>query len=143
MKDEVAKVIAGDATAPTRSPIYAWFWQHHAEVLPKLTGVRIRWAAIAERLGELGMTDANGGKPQAETVRRTWWQVRRDKQAAQKATEVKRAKGVEAAPPAAPAPAVVPPAPPLPPLARPVFDPMDGEPDPAAKPRFKPATFKR
>ena len=94
MKNEVAKVIGGGVTTPTRSPIYAWFWQHHAEILPKLTGVRVRWAAIAERLAELGVTDAAGGKPQAQTVRRAWWQVRRDKEATRERARAKRAQPV-------------------------------------------------
>lgn len=81
MVDEVEHVFGQGGTKPFRSPIYVWFWEHYAEIEPRMITDRVRWESVTARLSELGVTQAEGRALKPETVRRAWWQVRKDKQA--------------------------------------------------------------
>lgn len=110
-----------------RSPVYDLMWDHHARLTPELSRPRRpNWAAVAQALGDQGVLDGAGqalAAASAETVRKTWWKVCRDKEAvAAGTTRQRRAKQGQAAPlPAAPAgghgmlpPGIEPPEEPLP-----------------------------
>lgn len=69
-----------------RSPVYELMWDHHARLAPELGRPRRpNWAAVAQALGDQGVLDGAGqalAAASAETVRKTWWKVCRDKEAA-------------------------------------------------------------
>lgn len=68
-----------------RSPVYDLMWDHHARLAPELGRPRRpNWAAVAQALGHQGVLDGAGqalAAASAETVRKTWWKVCRDKEA--------------------------------------------------------------
>lgn len=68
-----------------RSPVYQVMWDDHAHLAPELNPPRRpNWRAVAEVLGRQGLLDGAGQAltaASAETVRKTWWKVNRDKQA--------------------------------------------------------------
>jgi len=68
-----------------RSPVYDLMWDHHARLAPELGRPRRpNWAAVAQALGDQGVLDGAGqalAAASAETVRKTWWKVCRDKEA--------------------------------------------------------------
>ncbi len=68
-----------------RSPVYDLMWDHHARLAPELGRPRRpNWAAVAQALGNQGVLDGAGqalAATSAETVRKTWWKVCRDKEA--------------------------------------------------------------
>lgn len=85
------------------SPVYDLMWDHHARLAPELGRPRRpNWAAVAQALGDQGVLDGAGQAlvaASAETVRKTWWKVCRDKEAmAAGATRHRRAKQGQAAP---------------------------------------------
>ena len=67
------------------SPVYELMWNHHARLAPELGRPRRpNWAAVAHALGNQGLLDGVGqalAATSAETVRKTWWKVCRDKEA--------------------------------------------------------------
>jgi len=86
-----------------RSPVYDLMWDHHTRLAPELDRPRRpNWAAVAQALGNQGVLDGAGqalAAASAETVRKTWWKVCRDKEAvAAGATGRRRAKQGQAAP---------------------------------------------
>ena len=68
-----------------RSSVYQLMWDDHAHLAPELNPPRRpNWRAVAEVLGRQGLLDGAGQAltaASAETVRKTWWKVNRDKQA--------------------------------------------------------------
>jgi hypothetical protein len=60
---------------PGRSPLRDWMRQNHALITHQLTISRPRWADLARVVVELGIRDAKGEPPKAETVRRAWQRV--------------------------------------------------------------------
>jgi hypothetical protein len=60
---------------PGRSPLLDWMRQNHALITHQLTISRPRWADLARVVVELGIRDAKGEPPKAETVRRAWQRV--------------------------------------------------------------------
>ncbi len=86
-----------------RSPVYDLMWDHHARLAPELGRPRRpNRAAVAQALGNQGVLDGAGqalAAASAETVRKTWWKVCRDKEAvAAVTTGRRRAKQGQAAP---------------------------------------------
>ncbi len=86
-----------------RSPVYDLMWDHHARLAPELGRPRRpNWAAVAQALGNQGVLDGAGqalAAASAETVRKTWRKVCRDKETvAAGATGPRRAKQGQAAP---------------------------------------------
>ena len=80
-----------------RSPVYDLMWDHHAHLAPELGRPRRpNWAAVAQALGEQGVLDGAGqalAATSAETVRKTWWKVNRDKEAMAAGTIQRQRKG--------------------------------------------------
>ena len=85
-----------------RSPVYDLMWDHHARLAPELGRPRRpNWAAVAQALGGQGVLDGAGqalAATSAETVRKTWWKVCRDKDAVAAGAIRRRAKQGQAAP---------------------------------------------
>ena len=86
------------------SPVYELMWNHYARLAPELGRPRrLNWAAMAQSLGDQGVLDGAGqalASTSAETVRKTWWKVCRDKEAvaAGATRERRKAKQGHAAP---------------------------------------------
>ncbi len=98
-----------------RSPVYDLMWDHHARLAPELgCPRRPNWAAVAQALGDQGVLDGAGqalAATSAETVRKTWWKVCRDKDAvAAGATRGRRGAKQGQATPLPPSPASADPA---------------------------------
>ena len=81
-KDDLQRLVASGALTSARSPIYLWMWRNYAGLTAKLDGARVHWPTFAASLADLGVVDGNGAPPKAETVRRSWWRVRKAKEAA-------------------------------------------------------------
>jgi len=87
-----------------RSPVYDLMWDHHARLAPELGRPRRpNWQAVAQALGGQGVLDGAGqalAATSAETVRKTWWKVCRDREAIAAGTtrQRTRAKQGQAAP---------------------------------------------
>ncbi len=77
-----------------RSPVYDLMWDHHARLAPELGRPRRpNWAAVAQALGDQGVLDGVGqalAATSAETVRKTWWKVCRDREAVAAGTTGRR-----------------------------------------------------
>ena len=83
----VAELMAGNTTTcPTgrghRSQLYLWFYAHHDQLAEGFGRNGPSWSQIARRLGDNGISDGKGKQPAPETVRATWYRVRRDVAAA-------------------------------------------------------------
>ncbi len=65
---------------PQRSSLFYWLVEHHDEIAQAAAGRCIRWEPLRIRFAELGLTDADGKPPTAETSRLTWFRVRREVQ---------------------------------------------------------------
>ncbi len=86
-----------------RSPVYDLMWDHHTRLALELSRPRRpNWAAVAQSLGNQGVLDGVGqalAATSAETVRKTWWKVCRDKEAVAAGTiGQRRSKQGQAAP---------------------------------------------
>lgn len=66
----------------TRSPLYRWLRARHDTFASLLEETRPEWRTLAEGFVRLGITTPDGGSIAPETVRHTWWRVRRDVAAA-------------------------------------------------------------
>ncbi len=79
-----------------RSPVYDLMWDNHAQLAPELNHPRRpNWPAVAQALGDQGVLDGAGqalAATSAETVRKTWWKVCRDKAAVAAGTVRRRGK---------------------------------------------------
>jgi len=122
----VAEFLAGHTTARTsgrgqRSQLYLWLRAHHDQLVESFNRTGPSWSQIATSLGNNGVVDGAGKEPAPETVRATWYRVRRDVAAAR----VRRAKPVAGA--SVPADAFmatsIRPAAPLAPVSPPIDDP--------------------
>ncbi len=61
-------------------PVYAWLLKNHAEVEQLRARLdRPRWESIAKLMAEDGVVGARGAPPNANSVRRVWKRVCRDK----------------------------------------------------------------
>lgn len=93
--DETLARIAEVARASSgRSKLARWFRIRHDEFLALVEETRPSWEALAKAFAEEGMTTAEGKPFTAETVRVTWYRVR-------KSVEKSRAKRAETVPPVA------------------------------------------
>jgi hypothetical protein len=92
-----------------RSPVYDLMWDHHAHLAPELGRLRRpNWAAVAQALGNQGVLDGAGqalSAASAETVRKTWWKVCRDKETVVAGTTGRRRAKRGQATPLPPSPA--------------------------------------
>ena len=68
-----------------REPVYAWLWVNHDDVLNMRTRWDgLSWEAIAMIMREDGVKGSRGVPPHANSVRRVWGRVHRDKIAREK-----------------------------------------------------------
>lgn len=83
-----------------RSPVYDLMWDNHAQLTPELNHPRRpNWPAVAQALGDQGVLDGAGqalAATSAETVRKTWWKVCRDKEAVAAGTTQRRRRAKQA-----------------------------------------------
>ena len=85
-----------------RSPLYVWMLENHAIFRVVVTeAIRPNWAALAQRFAAEGLNDADDKAPTAETVRQTWWRVRKTLDARQKSA-ARRGQAQKVAPPPPP-----------------------------------------
>lgn len=62
------------------SPLYEWMWSRAEQLAPELDPPRTpNWTAMAEEFQRAEVMDGQGRAPTAETVRKTWWKVRKDR----------------------------------------------------------------
>jgi hypothetical protein len=83
----VAELMAGNTAAPAsgrghRSQLYLWLRGHHDQLAEEFGRNGPSWSQIARQLGDNGVCDGAGKQPAPETVRATWYRVRRDVAAA-------------------------------------------------------------
>ncbi len=113
-----------------RSPVYDLMWDNHAQLAPELNHPRRpNWPAVAQALGDQGVLDGTGqllAATSAETVRKTWWKVSRDKAAVAAGTVRRRSKApaAVAGQPAVPASQALP-GPVMPAPQFPAFEPVE------------------
>lgn len=76
-REGAAEVIGAAIRDRTRGDIYWWLWDEEpALTAAKRAGRRIAWAAMAERIGKLGLKDGAGKTdPTPEALRKTFWRV--------------------------------------------------------------------
>ena len=81
---QLAQVLAAMQThvGPGRSPLGRWMRQRHDALAEAFADAPPAWAAFATAVAALGITDAEGKPPTAESARQTWYRVRRDVAAA-------------------------------------------------------------
>lgn len=70
------------ALAEKKSSTYRWLRSNHDKLRDELAATRPSWTVIAGVLATHGLEDATGKPPTASTVRRIWYRVRKDVQAA-------------------------------------------------------------
>ncbi|MGG5810557.1 hypothetical protein [Falsiroseomonas sp. CW058] len=109
----IAEVARGGAG---RSPLYRWLRGRHDAFAELLDETRPSWGSLTDGFNDLGLAGPGGRALTPETVRHTWWRVRRDVAAA-------RARREAAAPP-----------PPVVPVTRPAPTPPSPAPPPASAP---------
>ena len=109
---ELEKIAAVARAGVGRAPLYRWLWKRHDDFAALMDECRPNWRKLSEGFAELGIRAPDGQPINPETVRATWYRVRRDMAAGR---EKRAAKAVPApappvtpAAPASPAKAVVP-----------------------------------
>jgi hypothetical protein len=76
--DAMAELRAALSGAPgTRSSLHQWMRANHDAVSALLGEVRPNWRRLADVFARMGLTDGAGKPPRPQTVRQTWWRVRR------------------------------------------------------------------
>jgi len=73
-----------------RSKLFLWLRAHHDQLVEGFGENGPSWSTIAAQLGSYGLVDGAGKPPAPETVRATWYRVRRE-------VAGSRANGAEAA----------------------------------------------
>lgn len=70
-----------------RPPLYQWMLSNHDDLVSLFDGARLNWGHLTDSFAELGFQNGGGGRLKPETVRQTWYRVR-------KRYEAKRTVGV-------------------------------------------------
>jgi hypothetical protein len=81
-----------------RSRLYLWLRAHHDQLVSGFTQNGPSWGTIATHLGNNGLVDGGGKPPAPETVRATWYRVRRDVAAARARDDTAAAEPVGVTP---------------------------------------------
>lgn len=88
-----------------RSPLFRWMYDRAGELRKLLDDVQPSWGSLADALAGTDLTDGTGKLPDAERVRKTWFEVRRAKgwtgNTSQPAAKDARARAAIPSPPAA------------------------------------------
>lgn len=61
-----------------RSPLYRWMRRHHDTLTAAFAEIPPAWGPLSTELAAVGLTDADGKPPTAQSARQTWYRVRRD-----------------------------------------------------------------
>ena len=77
MDDVLARITEVARDRGGRSRLYRWMWRNRVSFAALLDENRPRWQALADGFAEMGMAGPEGVL-KAESVRNTWWRVRRD-----------------------------------------------------------------
>jgi len=77
-REHLGDLLGEIACSEERSPLFWWLLKHHAEIAESAKGRRMRWEPLLRRILARGLTDGSAKSPTAETVRKTWWKVRRE-----------------------------------------------------------------
>lgn len=64
-----------------RPPLYQWMLTHYEELLAMFDGARPNWQHLTKAFADEGFRNGAGGDLTPETVRQTWYHVRKRKQA--------------------------------------------------------------
>lgn len=119
----------------SHSPLYEQMWNDFESLAPILNPPRRPyWRGVAQEFGKVGITDGFGNAPSSDTVRKTWWRVRRDKKKVLLTSSSRRARSRPLQDGQSPEP---------PPARPPVMSDFHGAPaeegDTLGRPQFAPA----
>lgn len=70
-----------DEGGDRRPPLYQWMVSHYDELVSMFDGTLLNWDRITASFREMGFTNGSGGDLRPETVRQTWYKVRKRKEA--------------------------------------------------------------
>ncbi len=74
-----ANVILNSIARPkTRSSLFWWLFDNHAEIAQRAEGRRLDWTELCTTFRDHGLTDLYGKAPTVRTARMTWWRVRKE-----------------------------------------------------------------
>jgi hypothetical protein len=109
-----------------RPPLHQWMSSNHDELVALFDGARLNWVHLTSVFADMGFQNGSGGKLKPETVRQTWYRVRKHHAAkrTRKATRPSLASVEVISTPASIPQQLPSPAPPLKPPAAPADDPM-------------------
>jgi hypothetical protein len=63
--------------AATRSPLFQWMLRNHDRFAELVAEARPNWSRLTAEFARLGFTTAEGGPLNPQSVRQTWFRVRR------------------------------------------------------------------
>jgi len=66
-----------ESGAWAHSPIYRWMVDNYAVMARAITGKNVRWEKLSAAAVSDGLTTRDGRDPSGETLRRTWYRVRK------------------------------------------------------------------
>jgi hypothetical protein len=70
-----------EAGGDRRPPLYQWMASNYDELVTLFEGARLNWQRLTASFQELGFRNGSGGDLRPETVRQTWYRVRKQKEA--------------------------------------------------------------
>lgn len=95
---------SGARSGGGHSPLYEWLWARFDALSAELSPPRRpNWRSVADAMaalaqsGDMSVLDGWGEVPGAETVRQTWWRVRKDKSATSRRTPDVKGSGGDVA----------------------------------------------
>jgi hypothetical protein len=62
-----------------RPPLHQWMASNYDALVEMFAGARVNWAHLTASFAEIGFRNGDGGDLRPETVRRTWYRVRKHK----------------------------------------------------------------
>ena len=93
----ISKAILREAAAASeRSPLFWWLLENHEELIQNTRDGRIRWVVLLPLIADAGLTNADGGAPTLNVLKKTWYKVRKVVAAKRQQAEIKKAENVEA-----------------------------------------------
>lgn len=71
----IGGALAALQTASGELPLRAWMEQHYEELVRSQNGKRLRWPALCDWFGSVGLTNARGENPTIKCAKITWYRV--------------------------------------------------------------------
>lgn len=68
-----------EAGGDHRPPLHQWMLSNFDEVAALFEGARLNWRHLAGTFAEMGFMNGNGTELKPETVRQTWYRVRKQR----------------------------------------------------------------